>query len=94
VERAGSRLVAASPFEPAGGVPGGVAGRFQVAERVGERSPDPSDRERDHAGVCGGMRYQIAGHGALVGVEHRIQIMMWANRRQPRFPRGTIPWFA
>jgi hypothetical protein len=49
VEPAGSRLVAASPFEPAGG----VAGRFRPAEPGGEQSPDLADGERDEAGVGG-----------------------------------------
>jgi hypothetical protein len=63
VEPAGSCLVTASPFEPAGC----VAGRLRPGERVGEQSPDLADGERDEAGV-GGRRGVRAGGRRGLGV--------------------------
>ena len=53
-------MVAASPFEPAGG----VAGRFR-AGKGGEQAPDLVDGERDEAGSAAADR--LAGPAAAPG---------------------------
>ena len=67
VEPAGSCLVSAAPFEPAGC----MARRFRAGGRAGEQSPDLADGERDKTGVSGRRGVRPAGGGAWASVRSR-----------------------
>ena len=67
VEPAGSCLVAAPPFEPAGC----MARRFRPGDRAGEQSPDLADGERDEAGVSGRRGVRAGGSRAWASVRSR-----------------------